>query len=64
MSFTEQSGPEALSTQGALEGLDVDYHVAAQASVGGERSFANVTLKWFHSCQGEMTEERDFCTFY
>lgn len=34
--FTQQAGPEALVTHGALERLDVDDHVAIQAAIGGE----------------------------
>lgn len=36
MLFTQQAGPEALVTHGALERLDVNYHVAVQAAVGGK----------------------------
>lgn len=53
MLFTQQAGPEALVTHGAFERLDVDYHVAVQAAVGGEWGVANITLEGLHSCRWE-----------
>lgn len=56
MLFTQQAGPEALVTHGALERLDVNYHVAVQAAVGGKWGVANTALEGFHSCRWEMRD--------